>query len=66
MYNWHHRKILRLKDYDYSQNWFYFVTICTKEKEDFFWKIIDWEMIFSDYGKLHIIFGMKLQNIMKM
>jgi len=27
-----HRKINRLKDYDYAQNGVYFVTICTKEK----------------------------------
>ena len=29
----HERKKLRLKDYDYSQNGCYFVTICTHNKE---------------------------------
>lgn len=27
------RKTIRLKDYDYSQNGAYFVTICTKDKK---------------------------------
>lgn len=33
------RKSIRLKDYDYSQAGFYFVTICTKDKKCLFWKV---------------------------
>ncbi len=31
------RKNIRLKDYDYSQNGAYFITICSKDKKHFFW-----------------------------
>lgn len=34
----HNRKSIRLKDYDYSQNGAYFVTVCTHERELFFEK----------------------------
>ena len=32
------RKNMRLKDYDYSQNGAYFITICTKDKKSLLWK----------------------------
>lgn len=32
------RKRLRLPDYDYSANGYYYVTICTRNKEKLFWK----------------------------
>ena len=44
-------KSARLEGHDYSQNGMYFVTICTKNREEFFGKIEDGEMIFSDVGK---------------
>ncbi len=31
------RKQVRLKDYDYSQNGYYFITICTHNRENVFW-----------------------------
>ncbi len=52
MYNWPERKYLRLKEYDYSQNWFYFVTICTKNRENIFGEIIDGKMVLNEYGKI--------------
>ncbi len=33
------RKNIRLKDYDYSQNGVYFVTICVKNKEPLLWNV---------------------------
>mgnify|MGYP000915229558 CR=1 FL=1 len=33
------RKNTRLKDYDYSQPGYYFVTICTKDRQRLFWKV---------------------------
>lgn len=45
-------KSSRLAGYDYSQNGMYFVTICTKDKEEFFGKIVDEKMILSDMGKI--------------
>ena len=46
------RKANRLKDYDYSQNGFYFVTICTKNRKEYFGKINDGEMVLNDYGEI--------------
>ena len=34
------RKSIRLKDYDYSSNGYYFVTICTQNREKLFGKIV--------------------------
>lgn len=46
------RKQLRLKNYDYSQNGMYFVTICTYNKKCFFGKIIDNKMKLNVVGKI--------------
>ena len=35
-----------------SQNGFYFVTICTKNKKEYFGKINDGEMVLNDYGEI--------------
>ncbi len=42
----------RLVGYDYSQNGLYFVTICTKERIEFFGEIINREMHLSEIGKI--------------
>ncbi len=42
----------RLKNYDYSQNGMYFVTICTREKEHFFGEIENGKMILNEIGKI--------------
>jgi putative transposase len=34
------RKQIRLKNYDYSENGAYFVTICSKNKEALFGKVV--------------------------
>lgn len=33
----HHRHSIRLKEYDYSKEGMYFVTICTKNRKNLFW-----------------------------
>ena len=48
------RKNPRLKNYDYTQNGYYFITICTKEKVHYFGKIADEIMQYSDIGKIAI------------
>ena len=45
------RKLNRLKGYDYSQDGWYFVTICAKNREHFFGKIINGKMYLSAVGK---------------
>jgi putative transposase len=47
----HHRRSIRLKDYDYSQAGAYFVTICTN-KESLFGEIEDGEMRLNQYGSI--------------
>ena len=46
------RKIIRLKEYDYSSSGAYFVTICTHNKENVFGKIVDGEVHLSDVGEI--------------
>lgn len=46
MAEYRRRKHIRLKDYDYSQNGAYFVTICTHDRENLFGDIrIDNEVV---------------------
>lgn len=48
----HHRKSIRLRNYDYSQAGAYFITVCTQNKECLFGDIIDDEMQFNDAGRI--------------
>lgn len=47
----HHRRSMRLKDYDYSQAGAYFVTVCTQNRECIFGEIEDGRMILNETGK---------------
>jgi len=46
------RKKNRLQNYDYSRPGWYFVTICTKNRVEYFGKIQDNEMHFNTCGKI--------------
>ena len=46
------RKIIRLKDYDYSQAGCHFITICTNNRELMFGDIVDGIMYLNEYGKI--------------
>ena len=48
----HHRRSIRLKEYDYSQVGAYFVTICTWQKECLFGDVIDGEMRLNELGEI--------------
>ena len=48
----HHRKSIRLKEFDYSQPGEYFVTICTKGRACTLGEIVDDAMKFSEIGKI--------------
>lgn len=50
--NIHHRRSIRLKEYDYSQEGVYFVTICTEKKECLFGDIVNGKMVLNDAGKI--------------
>lgn len=55
-------KSARLPGYDYSQDGTYFVTICTKNHEEFFGKIENEKMILSDIGKIAEKFYREIPN----
>lgn len=42
----------RLQNYDYGSNWWYFITICTKNRENYFGEIIDGKMILNEIWKI--------------
>jgi len=42
----------RLKDWDYSTPWWYYVTICTNDMKCWFGEIKKGKMIFNDLGKV--------------
>ncbi len=50
--NKYHIKSLRVQGYDYSQSGAYFITICTKDKKNYFGKIKNSEMKLSDIGNI--------------
>jgi len=54
----------RLKNWDYASNGYYFITICTKNKECLFGKITNGKMELSDVGEIvlrewHISFNIR-------
>jgi len=48
----HHRRSVRLKDYDYSQAGAYFVTVCARQRECSFGYIVDREMQLNRAGQM--------------
>lgn len=48
----HYRKSIRLKEYDYSQAGYYFVTICTHNMEHLFGEIIENHVVLNICGDI--------------
>lgn len=48
----HHRRSIRLKNYDYSQAGFYFITICCQDGIGYFGDIQNGNLILNDAGKM--------------
>ena len=48
----HHRRSIRLRNYDYSQPGAYFVTICTYQKRPWFGEIKNGQMYLNQLGKI--------------
>lgn len=48
----HHRKSMRLKDYNYRWPGNYFITICTEDRRDVLGKVIDSQMILNLAGEM--------------
>jgi REP element-mobilizing transposase RayT len=60
--NNHHRKSIRFKDYDYSREGLYYVTICCKNRASLFGYIVNNEMILNDAGKMIEKWYFELEN----
>jgi hypothetical protein len=58
----HHRRSIRLRDYDYSQAGAYFVTICVLQRECLFGEIVDSEMIMNEMGRIVLAAWTDLSN----
>jgi len=48
----HHRRSIRLCDYDYSHAGAYFVTICAWQRECLFGDVVDGGMRLNDAGRV--------------
>ncbi|MFZ5876651.1 MAG: transposase [Nitrospirota bacterium] len=48
----HHRRSVRLSDYDYSSAGAYFITICTWNRECLFGEIVTGQMQLNEYGEI--------------
>jgi REP element-mobilizing transposase RayT len=48
----HHRRSIRLKNFDYSQSGLYFITICAQNRCCLFGEIVDGAMILNDAGQM--------------
>ena len=61
----HHRRSIRLKEYDYSQEGYYYITICTKNKIEYFGKIVNGKMELSKIGGIVCDEWIKTKQIRK-
>lgn len=48
----HHRRSVRLSDYDYAQDGAYFITICTFERQCIFGEVVNDETRLNSFGKI--------------
>jgi putative transposase len=46
----HHRRSIRLKNYDYSEEGIYFITLCTQDRLCLFGNIMDGKMNVNEAG----------------
>ncbi len=58
--NKYRTKSTRLKHWDYSSNGAYYITICTKDRECFFGKIINKKMVLSEIGEIIKTFWLEI------
>ena len=58
----HHRHSIRLKEYDYSSEGLYFITVCAQDKKCMFGKIINGDMYLNEAGRLVEKWYLKLQE----
>ena len=60
--NIHHRRSIRLKEYDYSQAGLYFITICVKNNACLFGKMTDGQICLSAIGAIADVLWYEIKN----
>jgi len=48
----HHRRSIRIPNFDYSQDGWYFVTICSHQRERLFGDVVDGVMVINKFGDI--------------
>jgi REP element-mobilizing transposase RayT len=48
----HHRRSIRIKDYDYSSGHAYYITICTEDRKCILSEVIDGKSVLNENGKI--------------
>ncbi len=61
----HHRRSIRLKDYDYSSAGAYFVTLCVLNRECVFGEVTDGVMMLNHHGEIVLKEWLKSAEIRK-
>ena len=61
----HHRRSIRLKNYNYASDGAYFMTICTQHKEYMFGNVIDGKMVLNSAGEMMEKWLCELKNKFK-
>jgi len=56
------RKVIRLKEYDYSQAGGYFITICTYNREYLFGQVVNYQMMLNKTGETVKQWWLKLED----
>jgi len=51
---------IRLQNYDYSGDGYYFVTICTKNREHFFGNVVNKEMVLNGLGQIAVQYWLEI------
>ena len=52
----------RLQSWDYSDSWFYYITIYTKDRQNFFGEIKDWKMFLNDIWEIAKKYWLEIPN----
>lgn len=58
----HKRKSIRLKWYDYSKEWLYFITISVKDKLCLFWGVKNNELLLFEAGEMIEKYWLEMEN----
>jgi len=59
----HHRRSIRLKEYDYAQPGWYFITICTQDHAILFGDILKGSMVLNNAGKIIKKFWLRIPEL---